>query len=190
VLGLEAGEPVKKVAIIKCAGGEKCKDKMVYTGIKDCRIATGVFGGNKECTWGCLGFGNCAAACPFGAITYTEGQVPQIDAVKCTGCGLCVAACPKNIITLVPCKYHYHVLCASQDKGALVRTICPVGCIGCGICVKVCPEKDIVLENNVARIKYENCTNCGVCFHKCPTKSIQKKKSSISQEVAVPKKAG
>ncbi|MBN1622636.1 MAG: RnfABCDGE type electron transport complex subunit B [Endomicrobiales bacterium] len=185
ILGKEVAETDRKVAIILCNGGSNCKDKMDYQGIKDCNIAAAVFGGSKECSSGCLGLGSCAKACPFGAIIQEKpGDVPKIDWNKCTGCGICVSVCPKKIINLVPCKFKFHILCQSNDKGAIVRKICSVGCIGCGLCVKVCPEKDIVLENNLARMKYDNCNNCGLCFAKCPTKSIKEIKLDYSNKIS------
>lgn len=175
ILGKTAADTEPQAAVILCDGGKNCKNAMVYEGIKDCRIAETTFGGPKECRQGCFGYGTCAAACPFDAIKDKgPGNVPEIDWSKCTGCGLCVAACPRGIIRLVPRRFQYHILCRSLDKGARVKQICPPGCIGCGICVKACPEKDIVLENNLARMKYDKCTNCGICLQKCPAKTIKR----------------
>jgi len=183
IIGRNVGEISKKVAVIYCSGGKNCSDKFEYYGIETCQASNIVFGGHKSCVYGCLGFGDCVKVCPFGAITQSEpGTVPVIDYSKCTGCGLCVKACPKKIINLVEDKFSVHVRCKSNDKGAVVRKICKTGCIGCGLCVKVCPVNDIVLENNLARIKYINCNNCGLCIEKCPTKVIQKT-ISVSETV-------
>ncbi|MFH1903748.1 MAG: RnfABCDGE type electron transport complex subunit B [Candidatus Omnitrophota bacterium] len=164
----------QKIAVIMCSGGKDCTDRFSYQGISTCEAVNLVFGGHKSCLYGCLGFGDCVKVCPFDAITLTiSGTVPVINTGKCTGCGLCVTACPKKIIELVEDKFKVGISCKSRDKGALVRKICKTGCIGCGICVKVCPVNDIVLENNLARIKHENCNNCGICVEKCPTKTIR-----------------
>ena len=174
LFGKEVTATGKKKAVIVCSGGENCTDRFSYRGVSTCEAVNLIFGGQKSCLYGCLGFGDCVKVCPFGAIKQTgPGKVPVIDAGKCTGCGLCLAACPKKIIELVEDRFTVSISCKSNHKGALVRKICKPGCIGCGICIKVCPVNDIVLENNLARIKYENCNNCGLCIEKCPTKSIR-----------------
>jgi len=47
----------------------------------------------------CLECGDCAAICPFRAISCEEG-VPVIDDAKCMGCGICVSHCPAQAIEL------------------------------------------------------------------------------------------
>ncbi len=163
----------KKVAIILCKGSsQKATLKYNYKGVKTCFAVSLVNNGDKDCNWGCLGYGDCVEICPFDAIYFNREAMPQVDSERCTGCGKCVDVCPRNIISLVPKYKGVHIFCKNQDKGVTVRKICSVGCIGCGICVRSCPHKAIVLENNVARIIYEKCTNCGICISKCPTKSI------------------
>lgn len=172
ILGIEAKDTQRFVALVLCNGGKRAKDEFRYTGITRCEVAKKFFGGYKHCKYGCLGFGDCVEVCPFEAININEYGVAEVDVMKCTGCGLCVKVCPKNLIKLVPCNYQVHILCSSRDKGARVKQICSVGCIGCGICVKSCPVSDIYLENNLSIMKYNKCYNCGICVVKCPTKSI------------------
>ena len=43
--------------------------------------------------------GICARACPYGAIEYEEGVMPDVITAKCHGCGGCVAECPHNAMT-------------------------------------------------------------------------------------------
>jgi formate dehydrogenase beta subunit len=81
-------------------GTGRAELKYAYDGINDCRAAVVLSGGSKECDIGCLGLGTCAEACPFGAITMGEDNLPHVDKEKCTGCGTCERACPKNIIRL------------------------------------------------------------------------------------------
>jgi Na+-translocating ferredoxin:NAD+ oxidoreductase RNF subunit RnfB len=173
LLGKQSEPMEKTVAVVLCGGGKNCKDKMDYRGIKNCSIAMSVFGGNKECEYGCLGLGDCVKACEFGAIRVdTATNLPIVDMHKCTSCGACVKACPQSLIRIVPCRFKHHILCRSFDRGADVSKICPAGCIGCGICVRSCPERDITIDNNLASMKYKKCDNCAICFHKCPTKTI------------------
>lgn len=174
VLGVEVGEvPEKRVARLFCQGGRaEATERAAYQGVADCRAAHLVQGGPKACSFGCLGFGNCAAACPFDALHMNSNGLPEVDEEKCTACGKCVAACPRGLFQILPQKARTYVACASLNRGPEVRPVCKVGCIACGICVKACPEKCIVLENNLARIDYSRCTNCGVCVAKCPTKAI------------------
>jgi electron transport complex protein RnfB len=163
----------KKVARLICGGGKKeAKEKYVYQGVQDCRVANLLSGGEKACPYGCLGLGTCVRECPFGAITLDENDLPLIDEDKCTGCGKCVQVCPKEVLTLVPKEKKVRVACNSPLKGAQVKKVCSVGCTGCGLCLKVCKPEAITLENNLARIDYKKCTNCGACVEECPTKAI------------------
>jgi Na+-translocating ferredoxin:NAD+ oxidoreductase subunit B len=181
ILGKNTPDEYGQTAVIMCNGGIKSKNNMDYTGIKKCYMSDDIFEGSKECKWGCLGYGDCVSACPFNAISFTkEGEVPLIDQKKCTGCGECLVSCPKQLIKLVPDKFKFAVLCSSKYRGQNVKNICDTGCISCGICVRICQPKDIILENNVAKIKYVNCNNCSICFHKCPTKSIREKNPALT----------
>jgi len=173
ILGVEAKEVEPKIATVRCGGGIRCKDRFTYTGVASCAQAALLAGGHKACSYGCLGFGDCVAACQFNAIRMGEDGIPTVDPAKCTSCGLCVAACPKKIIELTPKTKRYHVLCSSKDKGAYVRSVCPVGCIACGLCVKNCPNQACMLEENLSRINYAKCQNASKCAQTCPTKSIK-----------------
>ncbi len=171
IMGVKAEEKVRAVAHVNCRGGNTTKKKYRYKGIEDCLAASKVSGGPSECAYGCLGYGTCVKACPFGAIEIKDG-VAVVDQEKCTACKKCVAACPRHIITLVPYPADVHISCVSRDKGAYVRNICNVGCIACRICEKKCPAGAITVENNVARIDYDKCINCGECAGVCPRKLI------------------
>ncbi len=172
ILGVEVEVKEKKIAKILCYHKGASQTQFDYQGLESCRAAALLFGGDKACSYSCLGLGDCVEACPFGAITLIKGKI-EINEERCTGCGKCVSICPKGVITLVPEEKRVHILCNSKDKGAIVRKICKEGCIGCGICVKVCPEKAITLKDNLAYIDYEKCTECGACVEKCPTHTIK-----------------
>lgn len=173
IMGVETPVGEKKVARVLCQGDlDAAAQKYRYVGIDSCAAANALGGGSKACPYGCLGLGDCVKACPFGAIEVING-VAVVDEEKCTGCTLCVVACPKGIIQMVPKSKRAVILCASLDKGKLVRSYCKVGCIACNICVRKCPENTIVLENNLAHIVYDKCTNCMECVSNCPTGAIK-----------------
>ena len=191
IMGVEATEGVRMVAFVKCSGTcEKAKEKYTYKGVSDCSMAAAMAGGGpKGCSYGCLGYGSCVAACPFDAIHVVEG-VAVVDEEACKACGKCIAACPKNLIELVPATSECRVECNSKDKGKDVNAVCSVGCIGCGICEKQCPKQAITVVDNVAHIDYEKCTSCGICAAKCPKKCITiNAKAKKIMEVDAKKKA-
>lgn len=174
VMGVEAGETVRMTAVVKCAGTcEEAKDIYEYVGPQDCRLAAASpNGGAKGCTYGCLGFGNCAKACPYDAIILIKG-IAYVDREKCKACKRCVAACPRHLIEIVPYELAQIVRCNSHDKGKDVKSVCNTGCIGCTLCARNCPNEAITMDNNLAHIDSDKCTNCGTCVEKCPVKIIQ-----------------
>ncbi len=173
ITGKKAEKVEPKIARVFCQGGKSLTQrKFVYTGVRDCAAAVLAAGGDKSCQYGCLGFGTCMRACPFGAITMSADDLPIINPDKCTACGKCVAACPKQVIELAQASKAVVISCHSKDKGADTKKKCQVGCIGCGICVRTCPVDAIKLENNLARIDHSKCIVCGLCTKKCPTSAI------------------
>lgn len=173
-MGVEAGESVRMTAFVKCRGDkERTRVDYDYTGIEDCAMVAFVpNGGPKSCNDGCLGFGSCVKACPFGAIHVVNG-VAVVDKEACKACGKCVAACPKHLIELIPYDAQYVVPCMSRDKGKVVMDACSAGCIGCHLCEKTCENGAITVTDNVASIDYSKCTHCGACVAKCPKKVIK-----------------
>lgn len=180
ILGVEAKTKVKQVAILHCHGGSKrAKDKFVYEGIKDCIAANLVMGGPKACVYGCIGYGTCVRACPFGAITMNEEDLPIVDEDKCTACGKCVAVCPKGSFSLAPVEKTFAVRCKSLDLGKQVMEACSVGCIACRKCEKACPTGAIKVIDNLAVIDYNICDNRGECLKACPVNTIACKEKRI-----------
>ncbi len=173
ILGIKAKEVIKKVARVHCRGTpEAAKSRGIYLGIPTCAAAQ-LTGGNKQCSWGCLGYGDCARACPFDAIHINEANLPVVSEDRCTGCGLCVDVCPRNIIELHPSSQKVIVFCRSQDRGPTARKACKNACIACGICTRACPE-GIILKNNLAKIvDHEKMTQKIIKeLEKCPTGAI------------------
>ncbi len=102
ILGVSFEEKEREVAHVKCTGTvDRAERKMIYSGVPECVAAAMVHGGEKVCDIGCIGFGTCAAHCPFGAITLGPDGVPVVDTLKCTGCGTCVRDCPHDVLSLV-----------------------------------------------------------------------------------------
>ncbi len=180
IMGVGAEAVVPQVAVIYCQGDNTNAEKTAeYYGVTECQ-ALNMLGGDKQCTFGCLGLGTCARACPFGAITMADNGLPVVDVEKCTGCGVCVAACPRGVIGLAPIDQEVHVLCRSYEKGPVVRKHNKVGCIACSACVRACPQKCIVMDKGtLAKIDYTLCTNCGICSSKCPVSTISFPKKKV-----------
>ena len=174
ITGLAAGDVVEKVAYVACNGSCKAEErKYVYDGIKTCVAANMNYSGDRECTFACLGYGDCMKVCPKNAISINpKNGVAEVDPKKCIGCGLCQKACPNSIIRIVEDTVRVVVKCSSHDKGAQVRKVCSNGCIGCMKCEKNCPEGAIKVENNLATIDYSKCTGCGKCHEVCPVKCV------------------
>ncbi|MBU0759135.1 MAG: RnfABCDGE type electron transport complex subunit B [Candidatus Omnitrophica bacterium] len=174
IMGVEKETVARKVARVKCGGGNRAKNKYEYKGVGTCAAASLIAGGEKLCNFGCLGFGDCVKACPFDAIYMGKEGVPVVDAGKCTACGKCVSGCPKNIISLEKASEAYYVKCLSRDKASLVSNACKAGCIACKICEKL-SKGAFTVEDNLSRLDYGKVDNEAVlklCAEKCPTKCI------------------
>ncbi|MDI6741889.1 MAG: 4Fe-4S binding protein [Smithella sp.] len=52
----------------------------------------------------CKGKGICVPICPFGALSWKDGdkKQPVVDTGICMGCGNCAYACPENAISMTP----------------------------------------------------------------------------------------
>ncbi len=172
IMGASVEEKEKIIATILCNGGKSAVDAFNYNGPDTCAAMSMVMGGNKSCSYGCLGAGDCIAVCPFDAMKMGDNGIPEIDAEKCVACGKCIEACPKNIIVLWPFNKKVIVSCSSKDKGGIARKACSVACIGCRKCVKVCPVDAIEMDGFLARINPDKCINCGLCATECPTGAI------------------
>lgn len=173
IMGVLADEVKSPVAFIHCSGTcENTERKYTFEGTHSCLAANRFYSGSESCTHACLGFGDCLAVCPNGAITVVD-NLARVNKTLCVGCGLCAKACPNKLITIKDIVSFVDVACSSTDVGKLTKSLCKKGCIGCKICEKKCEYGAIHVENNLARIDYDKCTNCGECVKACPTGSIQ-----------------
>ena len=171
ILGVEIDTKIK-FAFVGCNGCTK-ENKIDYKGVQSCKAANMLYSGPAACDFGCLGFGDCAAKCSYGAIT-VEGTVAKINKDLCKGCGVCVAACPKGLISIIsPTKRRTAAVgCSNKSKGKAVASVCDNGCIACTKCVKECNFNAIEMVNNLPVINIEKCLGCGKCAAACPKKVI------------------
>jgi len=125
ILGTAPASVLPTTAVVMCMGNSSnSHDKMTYKGVSSCRMATQLFGGAKECTYGCLGLGDCVDACEFDAIHICDG-VARISTIACHSCKACVKACPKGLIKMLPLNVtQAAVLCNNKEKGAAARKHC------------------------------------------------------------------
>ena len=174
-MAIANGEP--KVAVVRCNGSCEHRPRIVeYGGLRSCAAMNACGAGETACGFGCLGCGDCVAACQFGAITMNpETGLPEVDEERCTACGACVKACPRNIIELRkkgPKGRRVYVSCVNRDKGPVAMKACQVSCIGCGKCEKECNFAAITVEGNLAYIDPEKCRLCRKCEKVCPKHAI------------------
>lgn len=177
LLGMSVSAQAKKVAVIRCSASCDVREvKNVYEGIKSCAAASNLYQGMIDCVYGCLGLGDCVAACPFGAMSIKPGEtLPSVDPEKCTGCGKCFEACPRSLPMILPvdkARIMTWVACANKDRGPVAIKECNLSCIGCGRCVKSCLHDAVRLEDNLAIINAQKCVGCGECVKSCPRKCI------------------
>lgn len=177
LLGKEApvAEPI--VAVLKCNGTPEFRQQTsVYDGASDCRIMHNLYIGESDCSYGCLGKGDCVRACAFDALhSDPVSGLPVVNDEKCVACGACVKACPRNLFELrkkAKKDRKIYVACSNCDKGGPTRRACKVACIACGRCQKACAFDAIKIENNLAYIDATKCTFCRKCVTECPTNAI------------------
>lgn len=177
ILGMEAAEKEPMVAVIRCNGNPEFRTRTTqFDGAATCAIQSSLYSGDTDCSYGCLGLGDCVFVCKFDAIYIDEKTLlPIVSEEKCTACGACVKACPKSIIELRNAgkkSRRIFVSCINQEKGGIAKKACQVACTGCTKCQKVCTFDAITIDNFLAYIDYEKCKLCRKCAPECATNAI------------------
>ncbi len=176
LLQVELGERDLKVARIACQGGRNVAlQRIEYKGFGSCTSANLVAGGGKACPWGCLGLGDCAVLCSFGAIEMDDMGLPFVTPEKCTACGDCVDACPKHLFSLVSLSKPLFVACKNLNEGEEAEADCMVACTGCGLCAADAPNSQISIHNFLASIELsleQKFTDSIITIDRCPTGAI------------------
>lgn len=171
ILGVDA-DAQARITLLACQGTcDNAQPRGVYDGVQTCAAAKLSANGTKLCMYGCIGFGDCIAACKFGALHMAAGGLPSVDYAVCTGCGACMNVCPQKLYALVPAdRSGAFARCSnrSANKPAIVKN-CKAGCIKCGKCERNCPQHAITITNGIPLVDYSTCTSCGVCIEGCPT---------------------
>lgn len=175
LLGVDVEETWPYRAVVHCKATQDDRlGRHPYDGEKTCQGAN-LVSGIQGCTYGCLGFGDCAVACDYDAIHVVNGEC-LVDYEKCTGCGACTRVCPRNIISMVPFKTDQMMVvgCSSKDFGKDVSSVCTVGCIGCKACSRV---NDLFqIRDNLSEIDYDSydpeTADFTQALEKCPREGL------------------
>jgi len=174
IMGVEAPELGAAYAVVHCgATADQRADRADYRGEPTCAAADTI-GAVQGCAYGCVGLGDCQAACPFDAIALAGG-LPDVDYDRCTACGACVSACPRRIISIEAFKADRMlvVACNNRDPGPATRKVCSTGCIACGRCVAECELFEI--RKNLSRLNVDDYDSTAraeqlqAASEKCPT---------------------
>ena len=179
VLGLEAVEKERVIAVLRCNGTEALRSHTnEFDGASNCTVASNLYSGETGCSYGCVGLGECVDVCNFDALAMDPiTGLPVVNEDNCTACNACVEACPKDLFELRSIgkgkkNLRIYVACMNEEKGNVAKKACEAACIGCSKCVKVCPVDAITVENMLAYIDYSICTSCRKCVDECPTSAI------------------
>jgi len=177
ILGKVAPVVEPMVAVLLCNGAREYRPRTSkYDGAPDCRIVNNLYIGETDCSYGCMGYGDCVKACSFKAIYINDSTgLPVVIDDKCTSCGACVKACPRHLIELrkrANKDRKLYVACSNCDKGGPAKRACMVACTACTKCLKVCKFDAITIKNNLAYIDAKKCTFCRKCVTECATNAI------------------
>ena len=177
ILGVTAQKKDPLIAVLRCNGTCEARPRTnIYDGASSCTVAAALYKGDTDCSWGCLGMGDCVDSCHFDAMYMDpETRLPVIIEDKCVACGACVKACPKYIIELRkkgPKSRRIFVSCVNKGKGGAAKKACGNACIGCSLCFKECKFEAITIADNLSYIDHTKCRLCRKCVSVCPTHAI------------------
>jgi formate dehydrogenase (NADP+) beta subunit len=184
VMGVDPGSAEPLLSKNECSGGDRADNHFYYNGVNSCQALAALYGGQRICSIGCLGQGDCIAACKFNAVHMGPNGFPVVDEAMCVGCGACERACPKNIIrvrTMSERLLHFN---QEDDALAPCQQTCPAE-IDIPRYVRQIKEGDY--EGAVHTIRERNplLLTCGrVCPHPCEDKcrrGIEDEAVSINQ---------
>jgi formate dehydrogenase (NADP+) beta subunit len=167
VMGMEVGmaEPLKSYNT--CTGGNRAENKFVYVGVNTCSAQAAMSGGQRVCSVGCLGLGDCVRACMFGALTMGPAGYPVVDRQKCVGCGVCELICPKGVMNVTTASQRILHFNQSDDRLAPCRQTCPAE-IDIPKYIAQIREGDYEGAVNTIRERNPLLLACGrVCPHPC-----------------------
>ncbi len=68
VMGVDPGSAEPRLSLNECEGGFRAANKFLYDGVKSCAAMAAMYGGQRVCTIGCIGNGDCIISCQFDAI--------------------------------------------------------------------------------------------------------------------------
>jgi len=184
IMGVEVGLAESPKSYNPCSGGLRAADKFVYLGVNSCRAQSMLSGGQRACSVGCIGLGDCIKACQFGALQMGPEGYPVVVTEKCVGCGACETVCPKYVMKVKTMSERLMHFNSHGDRLAPCRQTCPAE-IDIPRYIAQIREGDY--EGAVDTIRERNpfLLSCGrVCPHPCESncrRGIEDEPVSINQ---------
>jgi len=184
VMGVDPGSAEPLMSKNECTGGDRADNHFLYNGVNSCQALSALYGGQRICSIGCLGQGDCITACKFNAVHMGPNGFPVVDEAKCVGCGACEKACPKNIIrvrTMSERLLHFN---QEDDALAPCQQTCPAE-IDIPRYIRQIKEGDYDGAVHTIRERNPLLLSCGrVCPHPCEDmcrRGIEDEAVSINQ---------
>ncbi len=184
IVGGEAGTAEALKSYNECLGGQRATDRFLYLGVNKCNAVASLYGGKRDCTIGCLGYGDCVRACKFDALEIGSDGYPVVHYDKCVGCGACQVVCPKTIIEVSPMSARLMHLNREDEALAPCQQTCPAE-IDIPRYIDHIRKGEYEAAVNTIRERNPLLLSCGrVCPHPCETKcrrAIEDEPVSINQ---------